>query len=282
MGLALFAALLLQDPSQEPRGPIVEPLEPTLKIPVYDWAIRAGYLYRSFDGDTRVREHSFVPGRLSMSEEMGIGSTTGFHAEMTRDGSWLRCTFEVDYFTVSGTGSSPVDFNYDEGHFLANRPYEVSGWFLYAHLLFTFKKLVYLGESSWIGPVVGLEYPLISMGINQPGVDQSTEEYKQFMPYPVVGLAYECQVSKTLTFSMGAYGSYFKDAPTIFTEGGTLYMTVKTFTAQASISWQLEPSVVLFIGVQYQFWDGELESHEDGNELMFMSTGVMAGIEIRW
>lgn len=275
----LLVLALQQDPSPPPAPPFGLPERP-LKLDEDYWSFRAAALVRTISGTTRVREWNFVPEKLDLHSHLGIDYVSGVHLEVSRDGPTLRWLIEFEFMLIHGSGAFPGDFNYDEGHFKAGRPYEVDGFAAFLRGSASIK--LWKNESSWTGLAVGFEYPFVVIGIDQPGVDQSAETYRQFMPYPMIGFAYECEVAETLSLTVRAMGSYVDGWPTAFIEGGRMYMSVTSLFVEAILTWQATRGMHVFVGVQYQYWDGELRSREDGNQLRFHSPGILLGGEIRW
>jgi hypothetical protein len=244
------------------------------------WSVSVDFIWRWMDGETKVRELASRPARLVLGSDLGVDLVLGLHAEGSRSESWGRMILEADYFMLWGDGKLNKNFQYDEGNFRANLPFNVSGRFFFARGLAEFK--VCGSPESWFGAIAGLEYANIALEIDQPGVDSSSEGYKQFIPYPVLGLAYEARIANDLAFSIRATGAYVSYWATPFEEGGTMYMSVKTAMVEAAFYWRLSEILYFNFGAQYQYWDGFLHSHEDGNHLLITSPGLKAGLELRW
>lgn len=244
------------------------------------WSVRVLAAYRFFSGTTRVREFFSVPDHLSFSRELGLRRGLGIHAEAFYDGDWLHTGLELDYFGPSGRGSVDHPFRYDEGFFQAGNIRSNSSFFF---LRWTATWKAARSDRYWVGPLLGLEYTEFGLGIKQGFSDQDTSEsYRQFIPYPVVGLAGRVKLTDSLELDGRIFGIYFEHMPTFFREGGMQYMTARTFNAQAILSWSPLPHLRLCLGGTLLYFDGGLRSHEDGNVIRYWSPGILAGLELRF
>lgn len=245
------------------------------------WSLRASWMLRFIRGTTQVREYNSRPAHLDLHKDLGLDTTSGVHLEALHDGSCARLLLEADFFSPDGRGSFATPFAYDEGSFAGGVPYRTTSQFFFLRGTAAFK-LAHPFANAWLGPVVGFEYPYFSLGIDQTGVGNIKESYRQFVPYPVAGLAFAWQLHPRLLFEARATGTYVSAWPTPFIEGGRQHMYAHTLASQALLSYQITHHLAAHLGAQYQYWDGGLHSHEDGNELRLSSPGVLAGLEVRW
>ncbi|MFO0985543.1 MAG: hypothetical protein U1E76_28050 [Planctomycetota bacterium] len=247
-----------------------------------EWMFRWSATLRSFAGATKVREHDSEPEHLDLDHDLHLDSSTGLHFELARDSQALQLVLEADMFGPSGSGELDHDFAYDEATFAGNRPFDVSSRFLFVRGSAAFKQAFTAGERErWFGPVLGFEYPNFSLAIEQ-GTTMTKEYWWQFLPYPVVGVAGESRLCSWLTLEARVVGTYLHRWPTPFAEGGRVSMSARMITAQAFLSATLTDWLGIDLGLQYQYWDGELHSHEDGNELTLRSPAVMLGLHVRF
>jgi hypothetical protein len=259
-----------------------DPAATTDEAPLSLYSVRAGAQFRWMFGSTRVRELNSMPDRLDLRRELGMDDTVGAHAEAWYEGEQARLGLEIDYFAPDGRGSVDHPFFYDEGNFLANVPFDTTSNFLFARATFAWKLLHWKDPSLWIGPMGGFEYPHFSLGLDQGPMHDSSEDYRQFMPYPVVGLAGRWDLTRDLDLDARLFGTYVDSWPTAFHEGGQLETTARTFDAEALLGWRVWGPLRLDVGATYQYFDGNLASHEDGNRIHFQSPGAILGLELRF
>lgn len=234
-------------------------------------------------GRTKVREHDSRPEWLDLNGDLGFGEAPGFRVSLAWDTRRFKGFLEYESAQAGGEGISDHDFSYDEGEFKGGLPYETSVSIYFARAGLSFKRAFVDRPSVSFGFLVGLEYPRVSLGIEQPGSGESTsEQYDAFLPVPILGLEGELRLSSSLTISGRMFFGYVQDLPTPFTEGGRLSMSVETFTVEASLNWQITASLRFTLGVGYQYWSGQLHSVEDGNQLTFSAPQVTIGLELRW
>ena len=246
------------------------------------WTLTFAPTVRLISGKTRVREKASRPVWLDLQEhDIGFGPAPGFQLSLkveTRAVAWF---LDVEWFHAQGRGMFPQNFDYDEGHFVADVPYRTSADLYMARAGFEVPGLIWRGRDTRISPFLGLEYPRVSLGIVQSGADQSSsEQYAQFIPVPIAGIAVEQRLSSTLTLAGRFYFGGVPHMPTPFMEGGRLYMRVLSIRADLELSWRLSDSIRLFAGAGYQYWNGRLDSHEDGNNLRMEMPLFTIGIDI--
>ena len=247
------------------------------------WTVRLAPTFRYLLGKTRVREKVSRPSWLDTREDLGISSTPGVHLDLEVETGGLRWFLGADSSQSQGRSTFERDFAYDEGNFTGNIPFRA-----WADLLFIRAGVVLPGAivdrpGLRISPFVGLEYALLDVGIRQPATGEATaEQYKQFMPYPIAGVEMELRLSRSWTLTCHLGGGGLPEVPTFFLEGGRLSMRALALSAGIELSWQAFQSVRLFAGVAYEFWAGQLTSHEDGNDFRFQTPVFMIGFEIGW
>jgi hypothetical protein len=246
------------------------------------WTLTFAPTVRLISGKTRVRELASKPVWLDLGEhDIGFGPAPGFQLSLkveTRAVAWF---LDVEWFHAQGRGTFPQNFAYDEGSFLANLPYHTSADLYMARAGFEVPGLIWRGRDIRITPFLGLEYPRVSLGIVQSGASQSTsEQYAQFIPVPIGGIAVEQRLSSMLTLAGRFYAGGIPYMPTPFIEGGRLYARVLSLRAELEVSWQVSSTIRLFAGIGYQYWTGRLESNEDGNSLRMEMPLFTIGIDI--
>jgi hypothetical protein len=272
MTLAMAGCLLTGDPPGETEDQNHD----------VTWSFRTELGTRWYWGSTRVRENDSTPEPLDLRSDLGFDSSFTVHLELERDSPSVRFILEADLFSPSGSGMLDHDFAYDEGNFAGNVPFDVSSRFLFARATWALKDVFWHDDLGFVAPVIGLEYPNFSLQIDQSPIADASESNHQFMPYPIVGLAAARTLTPWLDIQGRVVGSYISDWPTIFEEGGRMYMSARTVTAELLLSARLSDLVHINVGAQYQYWDGELHSHEDDNRLTLSSPSVFVGIELRF
>jgi len=283
--LALADEEIQQEDDPLPRPdrtlrPLGRPLEPERPD---SFVVHATLELRALRGRTRVREDDSVPDRLTLGGDLEFGPAAGVHLLFAKDTPAALAFFEVEMFHGGGRGLIHHDFRYDEGAFKAGIPFTTTMDAFFARGGIAFKEVFGPIDGGWIAPFIGFEYPRISVSIHQPDARQTTgEQYKQLIPYPIVGLAASFDLDPALRLDLRAFAGYLPTVPTPFTEGGRLSTSIETFNVEAELRWRLTPNIALTAGAGYQFWHGTLTSHEDGNDLRLLSPQVTAGLEIRW
>jgi hypothetical protein len=276
----MIAAMLGQQ--GEPREPRPRPERverADSDAPAWTLAVRAEF--SDFDGWTRVREWDSEPATLDLEGDLGVGVLPGGRATLSRETRATSWFVEGEIVRGGGEGVYDVDFAYDEGEFKAGVPFETRAEFFFARGGVAFKRALWDGENGSLGPLVAVEWVRGYLGIFQEQ-DDSTENYTQFMPYPIAGLAGEWRLGSSLTIGLRAYAGYVPRMPTIFHEGGTMHMEVHTASVEVELAWQISAGARLTVGAGYRFWYGRLDSAEDDNELSMGGPQVTVGLEIRW
>ncbi len=285
IALAAVLAAVLQEPGGIQEEPPWRRLaEPEGRPSASVLTLSAAAELRLFSGRTRVREFDSVPTPLDLAGDLGLESGSGVRLTAALDTASVRWAAELELFRLEGSGVLAGDFFYDEEHFVGGLSFTTEGDFLFARGLAEFKGALYESGDVRVGFVVGIEYPRIDIRIDQPGAPRggSSEQYNQFLPYPVAGIAAEWRLSESFTLSGRLLVGGTPPVPTPFQEGGTLTMQVLAFDLQLTASWRVTRGVTLTAGLEFQSWSGSLTSKEDGNELSFASPTATVGIEIRW
>jgi hypothetical protein len=248
-----------------------------------EWSIRIAPTFRLIGGKTRVREFDFNPIWLNNSGDLGLDAGTGIRVAVTYETRRVLWFLELDLTGSRGSGQMDHDFYYDEDFFKGGVPFKTHADLFFARMGVGLPGAVWESRTARVSPFVGLEYVRMSVGIDQPAAGIGTsEQYEQFIPYPIFGLLGELRLGPSWMLSGRLYGGIMPNVPTPFTEGGRLYMRVQTVGLDAEISWQASDAIRLFAGLGYQYWNGRLRSTEDGNEFRLSAPLVSAGVEIHW
>lgn len=247
------------------------------------FALHASFEWRAIQGSTQVRERDSHPALLDLDGDLGFGTGGGFRFAISKDTSKLRFFLDLELVYGTGQGQLDKDFQFDEGSFKAGIPFDVDLTAFFARPGLAIKNVFGSMEHGWIGLYFGLEYPRMNLGISQPGAGEASEEqFSQFMPYPVFGLAAHLDLSGSISFEARAFAGYVPSIGTPFTEGGQLKMSVETFNIEAELRWKVTRNIAFTLGAGYQYWHGMLTSNEDGNDLKLTCPQLTVGIEIRF
>jgi hypothetical protein len=212
------------------------------------WTLTLAPTLRLIGGKTRVRELSSKPIWLDLGEsDFGFGPAAGIQLTFKYETRTVAWFLDVDLTHAQGQGKFQQDFAYDEGNFVAAIPYRTHADLVFARAGMVLPGLIWQSRDTRISPLLGLEYPLINVGIDQSATGQSTaEQFKQFVPVPFAGVAMEQRLSSAFTLSGRFYVGGVPDMPTPFLEGGRLYMRILTLRSDLEFSWQVSDSIRIF------------------------------------
>ncbi len=284
-GESLPTSMILQEDEGPHRPGGLKPVERSQEAdPVEGFSVDFVFQLRSLGGSTKVREFNYNATRMNLSEDLGFGNAAGGRLSFRWDTEQVRWFLETELFYGTGKGQSSSDFVYDEGFFKGGLPFETHSTAFFARSGVVFRHVLPDPVAGgFIAPMIGLEYPRMSVGIDQPLANETTsEQYEQFVPYPIIGLVTSIPIDPTLTITGRAFGGWVPSMPTPFTEGGRLRMQIATVNLEVNITWRLTSWFRVQAGVGYQYWHGTLTSGEDGNDLKLQSPIVQVGIEFRW
>jgi hypothetical protein len=268
-------------PRERPPGTDAARLREELDPREWSWSIAP--TLRIITGRTRVREFDSKPEWLDLAEDLGLDVGAGVRLGLTYETRRVRWFLEVDVARSQGTGRFDRDFSFDEGRFAGGVPYRTHADMFFARAGMAFPGAIWERRDGRISPFLGLEYVRMSVGIDQPATGQSTsEQYEQFIPYPIAGVIVEVNLSDSMTLSGRLYGGLLPRVPTPYTEGGRMHMTVETIGLDLEISWQLTGALRVFGGAALQYWNGRLDSIEDDNQFRQATPMLRVGIEIGW
>jgi hypothetical protein len=246
------------------------------------WSLTIAPTVRLMGGKTRVRELGRRPIWLDLDEpDFGLGPAPGIQLALKYETRTIGWFVELDLTHAQGRGKLNQNFSYDEGTFLAGIPYRTHADLIFARAGFQLPGLIWQTRDTRISPILGMEYPRMSVGIDQSATGRSTsEQYEQFIPVPIAGVAVEQRIASALMLSGRFTFGGVPDMPTPYLEGGRLRMRVLTYRAELELSWQVTDSLRLFAGAGYQYWTGRLWSFEDGNNLRLETPFLTIGIDL--
>lgn len=246
------------------------------------WSLTIAPTVRFIGGKTRVRELDSRPIWLDLGEpDFGFGPAPGVQLTLKYDTRAIQWFVELDITHAQGRGKLDRNFSYDEGSFLAGIPYRTHADLIFARAGFQLPGWIRQTRDTRISPILGLEYPRMSVGIDQSATGRnSSEQYEQFIPVPFAGVAVEQRIASALMLTGRFTFGGVPDMPTPYQEGGRLRMRVLTFRADLELSWQIDDSVRVFAGAGYQYWTGRLWSFEDGNNLRLETPFLTIGVDL--
>lgn len=245
------------------------------------WVLTLSPTVRLIGGKTRVREKQSRPTWLDLGEgDIGFGPAPGIQLGVKYESRSLALFLDVEIIHAQGRGKFSQNFAYDEGNFIAGVPYKTHADLVFASAGMVVPGLIWQSRDTRISPLLGLEYSLISLAIDQSAVQNTSEQYKQFVPVPFAGVEVEHRLSSAFRLMGRFYVGGVPDMPTPFLEGGRLSMRILTIRADLEFSWQVSDSIRFFAGAGYQYWAGRLWSTEDGNNLRIESPIFTVGIDI--
>jgi hypothetical protein len=246
------------------------------------WSLTVAPTVRLISGKTRVRELDSRPIWLDLGEpDFGFGPAPGIQLALKVETRLLRWFIELDLTHAQGRGKLSQDYSYDEGNFVGAIPYRTHADLIFARAGFEVPGLIWQTRNTRISPLLGVEYPRMSVGIDQKATgSNSSEQYEQFIPVPIAGIAVEQRIASSLMLTGRFYFGGVPNMPTPFQEGGRLRTRVLTTRAELELSWQLIDSIRLFAGAGYQYWTGRLWSFEDGNNLRLETPILTVGLDL--
>jgi len=252
--------------------------------PETEFSIRVSPLYRWISGTGQAREDP-VPGtRLGLNEDLGVEQQAGVNVQVELDTRSVHALMEIEEAYGFGGTSTGDPFAWTGTVYDAPSQVRSHSSFLTLWTLVAFKLIPMDMLRSWIGPVVGLEYPnyTVSTGTNRQ--HGTTEEWSHYLPYPVVGAAGYLEIDKEFSLRPWVTVGYLPNVPTPFTEGGgRIEVSVRpSVNVEIPLVWRAGSSVDLTLSATFQYWSGWDHSDEEENRLTFWSTGLMAGASVRW
>lgn len=276
---ALCMLLIAQQPGsgqETPWGPLPR-LDPIPRSSDTALGLELDAILGRITGATRVREHTSHPHRLGLGSDFGFGASPGGVLRASLAGERARGFLQIEFQHASGRGIEGESFHYDEGAFAADVPYRAWANCWFVRVGADFPRAMWEGDGWWIGPRVGIEYAKIDLGLDADDGESSTENYKQFLPYPFVGLAAEWRIGETLVLEAVVDISVVPRVPTFFVEGSRMYMDLQQAFTEVRLKWRVTGGIDLHVGLRYRFWDGHLDSSEDTNDLVLHAPAVLFG-----
>jgi hypothetical protein len=207
----------------------------------------------------------------------------GGNARFTIDAPGFQALGEVE--EIFGWGGRHVDqpFAWNGTVYSAPSQVRVHASFLTVRAEIAFKLWGDEKGHSWLGPLIGMEYPYYTVSVGTNLQHGSLEDWVHYLPYTVIGAAGRVALSDAFDLGGRVVAGYQPNLPSIYTEGGRLSVSVRPSVAvDVPITWHVGSSTDLSLTFTYQYWDGADHSNEDGNRLVISSPGIMLGVAFRW
>jgi hypothetical protein len=260
--------------------------EPAADPPASDdfsYSFQIAPVFRWFTGHVEVREHQVSGSRLDLRNDLGLETGAGGNARFTVDAPGFQFQGEVEEIFGWGGRTADQPFAWNGTVYTTPSQVRVHSSFLTVRAELGFKLWGDEKGHSWLGPVVGLEYPYYTVSVGTNLQHGSLEDWVHYLPYSVAGVAGRVALSDAVDLGGRVIAGYLPNQPTIFHEGGRLYVSVRPSVAlDVPITWHVGSSTDLSLTITYQYWDGGDHSDEDGNKLLISSPGVMLGVAFRW
>jgi len=247
------------------------------------YTFRLSPTVRWITGHATVRENQVEGTKVDVDRDLGLRMAVGGNAQFERDASDLQFLGEVE--ELFGYGGRSVDrpFAWNGTVYSAPSRVRTHSSLLTVRGELAFKLLSGDDGRSWLGPVLGVEWPYYTVSVGTNLQHGSLEDWVHYLPYPILGLAGRVGLSETIDLQARLIGGYLPNVPTPFTEGGRLHVAVHPgLCLEVPITWSVSSTWQLSCTLTYQYWAGTDRSTEDGNRLVLSSPGLMLGIAYRW
>lgn len=262
-----------------PRGgPGAEPIVPSGE----SLRLSAEFVGGGVWGKLAVGEGSTPGTDLNLRHDLGLRWLYGPRLRLSDDTGAVLWTLETEYLFGSGREVPDQAFLYNGHVYAAGVGTHLSTNFFTARGLVTFKDPLD-SRGSWIGPVVGLEYPYYLTFLSSHTRGSSSEDWTHYVSYPVAGLAGHVFLDERLSVGWRVTAGYWPNLATPYTEGGRLYASVRpSIFATAPVEWNVSSQVTVKASVEYRYWRGWDHSPEDANVLKLSVPGFSLGLDYRW
>jgi len=251
--------------------------------PSRECSVRLSAVGRNLEGRVQVREHDVEGTPLRLGGDLGYGYQWGGRGAFVYDAPGLEWHAEVDYRDGAARHTATRDFAYNGAFYTSGMDLRTLTHFLTVRIHAAMKTFAEPGGDAWTGPVLGIEYPYYYMNLTTPSIPGNSEDWTHYYPYPVVGWAGRLPLTGGLRLEGRATVGYLPDVPSIFMEGGRLYVSVRpSVWADLTLRWELSRSLRVGAGFEYQYWNGGDHSVEDGNRLKFSAPGGTLSVELAW
>jgi hypothetical protein len=247
------------------------------------YTFRLSPAVRWITGHTTVREHEVEGTRLDLNGDLGLRAAAGANAQFEMEAPGIQVFAEVEELFGWGGQSADQPFAWNGTTYTAPSQVRVHASFLTVRGELAFKLLSSDDGRSWLAPIFGFEWPYYTISVGTNLQHGSLEDWVHYLPYTIVGVAGRVALSDDVDLQARLVGGYLPNLPTIYTEGGRLYVSVRpSLSLEVPLLWRVGRSWELSFTATYQYWAGWDHSTEDGNQLTFSSLGVMIGVGYRW
>lgn len=250
-------------------------------------SLRLETVYRWIRGTTEVDEFDVEGTRLNLNEDFDIEPTAGLRLGLSKSWDRLRLDAEAEYFQFRGAGQPEApfrfkddEFKYDEGSFSVGVPFKIDGHFLLTRGLLAWE----VRENvPGLRLIAGVEYPHFNLGVKADDGERSTEDYFEYLPYPIAGISYERKIDDRFSWETRLLGTWFAELPTYRYEGGMLKMSVREIDLSSRLTYNLSDHFSLSLGAGYWIYTTRMRSSdEDDNKFDLRSPSISLGLEYRF
>lgn len=248
-----------------------------------DYSLRFSPALERLSGHIAVRENTTPGTRLDLDRDIGLRTAAGADVRFEADAPSMRFQGDLEEMFGWGGHASRMPINWNGATFSTPSQIRDHASLLVVRPSLAFKALGPDPVQAWIGPLVGVEYPFMTVSFKTNLQKGSLEDWTHFLPYPVLGLSGHLQLAQSLSLDPRLTAGYLPNLPTPFIEGGRLYVSARpAVQIEIPLTWRLGPSLDVSFAATYRYWSGRDHSIEDGNTLTLSSPGILLGVGYHW
>ncbi|MEK7449201.1 MAG: hypothetical protein AAB019_06925 [Planctomycetota bacterium] len=245
------------------------------------WYLSLTPVYRQLSGEAEVREFDVTPTDLTLQGDLKIKPSLGYRWLIKRVGPQWEYGLGTEIFYWSGKNTFPDTVAYDGDRFPPGIPIKTEGFSLLIRIPVKYTPSFFDFQRSRIKFVGGLEHLYSDIALDN-GLDRGSEQFRQFLPYPFLGLEGEYHLTDSLTWTTSISGAYVLQWDTGAVEGGPLMMRTKSFTFQTYLELHKDSAFSFHAGYEFFQWWATLNSDEDGNKLEIKSPAFSLGVSYKF
>lgn len=251
------------------------------------WRVQGGVEPLVVGGNIQVREFDIIGTKLDLADDLGMsrGAVLPFVEVSYHFLEKNTLSMSFDYMRLSGDTPLKEAINFNGKTFPPGVSLHSTSDLYHLQLLY-YRSLKTWKPDHHLNLLIGLDYARLIFDIESetPIVSQfgGPEDFKQSLPFPVLGLEGTYQLSRKTSIEGRLLGMKLNNLNTHQQEGGTIFQDETFLNGSLTTTHAFSDHFSLRASLTYRYFTQNLTSSEDGNFFHFSGIGVLISVERRF
>jgi len=251
------------------------------------WSVQGGLEPLIVGGNVQIREFDIVGTKLDLAEDLDMGRFTvlPFVAIEYRFLQKNALSLSFDYMRLSGDAKLGKAINFNGETFPSGTAIHSTSDLYHLQLLYR-RSLTRWRAKDDLNLLAGLDYTRLIFNLESeiPIASQfgGPEDFKQSLPFPVLGLEATYQLSPKMRLEGRFLGMKLTNLNTHQEEGGTLLQDETLIDSTLTATHLFSDRFSLQMALTYRYFTQNLTGEEDGNFAYISGIGVLLSAEYKF